>query len=567
MTPARTGLIAAILLLASIALPSQVLGQAPAAVPPRLPPSIEPRPAQAPSATTVPRAEFDFSITTPRSEKEIDASISPRFMVREIVIDGATVFPSAELQPFYQALLGREASLAEIAGVATQIERRYRAAGYLLAQAFVPRQRVRDQVFRIQVVEGAIANILVEGSMDESLRSQLVRLMAPITLERPTTQDTLMRALMLANDLPGVSATGVLRAAVDEPGAADLVLAVEVRDQIYGFSAGNRGTRFQGPWSTATTAIFNGLLGRTEQIALALTLTPDLAQQRSLALRYSEPLGRPGLTGSLVASVSDGEPGDSLKQLRVTTYSSMVGARAAYTLIRLPDFSVAFDGGFALTQDRVRLLGSGFVADDLRIVDIGVGITGDGFEGGFGGFRLGVTRGLPWFGATSGSDPLRSRPGASGDFTRFGIDGRYQQPLFDGIAALLTLQAQIASTPLPASQQFTVGGARIGRGYDPSELADDSGWGVGLELRYDATLDPGLFKSLQPFLFLDSGKVWSYTSPSSGRSLSSAGAGLRATFDHGLSGSLTVARPLTLSPSDAPGRRPVRILFDVSVSF
>ena len=534
---------------------------------PRLPSSVEPRPAQPPRQTTAPRADFEFSINTPRTEKEIDATVSPRFAVKDIVIDGAGVFSRDDLKPLFEGLLGREASLAEIAGVATQIERRYRAAGYLLAQAFVPRQRVRDQIFNIKVVEGAIANVLVEGAVDENLRGHLVRLMAPITLERPITQDVLMRALMLANDLPGVTATGVLRAAVAEPGAADLVLAVEVRDQSYGFSVGNRGTRFQGPWSTSSSAVFNGLLGRTEQIGVALTATPDLAQQRSLAARYTEPLGPPGLSGSLLGSVSDGAPGDSLKALRVKTYSSLIGARVAYTMIRLPDFSLAFDGGLALTSDRVRLLDSAFVADDLRIVDVGIGITGDGFDGGFGGFRFAVNRGLPWLGATSGADPLRSRPGASGDFTRLSLDGRYQQPLGGDFSALLTLQAQAAMTPLPASQQFTLGGGRIGRGYDPSELANDSGWAAGLELRYDVTMDPGFVTSLQPFVFLDSGKVWSYDPPRDGRSLSSTGAGLRATFEHGVTASLTAARPLTLSPSDASGRHPVRILFDLAVSF
>ncbi|MFY7962286.1 MAG: ShlB/FhaC/HecB family hemolysin secretion/activation protein, partial [Elsteraceae bacterium] len=100
-----------------------------------------------------------------------------------------------------------------------------------------------------------------------------------------------------------------------------------------------------------------------------------------------------------------------------------------------------------------------------------------------------------------------------------------------------------------------------------SELANDSGWAAGLELRYDVSVEPGFFTSLQPFVFFDSGKVWSYDPPRDGRSLSSTGAGLRATLQHGLSASLTAARPLTLSPSDAPGRHPVRFLFDLSVSF
>ncbi|MFY7961302.1 MAG: POTRA domain-containing protein, partial [Elsteraceae bacterium] len=271
MTRRRSGIVLGALAFAGALAPIAAPAQTPA---PRLPPSVEPRPAQPPRATTAPRTDFEFSINTPRTEREIDATLSPRFAVRDIVIDGATIFGRDDLKPLFEGLLGREASLAEIAGVATQIERRYRAAGYLLAQAFVPRQRVRDQVFQIKVVEGAIANVLVEGAVDESLRGHLVKLMAPITAQRPITQDVLMRALMLANDLPGVTATGVLRAAVDEPGAADLLLAVEVRDQSYALSVGNRGTRFQGPWSASSSAVFNGLLGRTEQIAVALTATP-----------------------------------------------------------------------------------------------------------------------------------------------------------------------------------------------------------------------------------------------------------------------------------------------------
>ena len=98
-----------------------------------------------------------------------------------------------------------------------------------------------------------------------------------------------------------------------------------------------------------------------------------------------------------------------------------------------------------------------------------------------------------------------------------------------------------------APELFSVGGEQFGRSYDPSELLDDHGATLKIELRHAHTWGGRHPTTLMPYVFADGGRVWARTTfPGfdSSQTATSAGAGLRLSIGAQLSGFVEVAKPL-----------------------
>lgn len=148
-----------------------------------------------------------------------------RFVLRDIAIDGLTVYAKQDLTAFFQDYLGKEISLAQVYAIAQALTTKYRNDGYILSQMIVPPQRVRDGVIRLQAIEGYIDHVKLQG--DAIDRPGLVNAyLEQIKASRPLRAEVLERYLLLLNELPGVLARGTLAPAERQPGASDLIVTV-----------------------------------------------------------------------------------------------------------------------------------------------------------------------------------------------------------------------------------------------------------------------------------------------------------------------------------------------------
>ena len=133
-------------------------------VPPSIDPGRLPQRFEPPRPPTVDRrieVPTIPSIVPPERAREV------RIVLRGIVVTGSTVYGVEQFREYYQNLVGREVSLLEVYGIANQITARYRNDGYILSQAVVPQQQIRDGVVQIQIVEGRIARVVIrdEGKL------------------------------------------------------------------------------------------------------------------------------------------------------------------------------------------------------------------------------------------------------------------------------------------------------------------------------------------------------------------------------------------------------------------
>jgi hemolysin activation/secretion protein len=515
--------------------------------------------------------DFDFSIVAPHRSAVPRAVDEVHFKLSDIKITGATTIPAAQFQPLYAGLIGKDITLADILNVADGIEAEYRARGYLLVRAYVPPQRVRDGVFTINVVEGFLANVTVQGG-DPDVQSQIRDYLRPATASHPLTLSSMERGLLLTNDIPGISATGVLKPSPDTPGASDLVVDVAQPWIAGGLAVDNRGSRFSGLWTVSGDVEFNSIFGE-DQLAATITSAPDSLEQIAGSLRYRRAIGDDGLIGSLIASVTHGEPGSTLSAFNVLTDSWAVGPRLTYPVIRSRAETLLLDGGLTVQDARVNVLSSGISHDQWRVFDIGGSYQRTDVLGGVWTTTFDIAQGLPFLGATANHSPLASRTGALFDFTKLTAYTRLAVPLPDAFSVVLSAQGQYSSAPLITGEQITFGGTQIGRGYDPGGITGDHGAGGSLELRYDTHFTDFFVQSLEPYAYVDAAQTWyiqrgpAFSPSLTDQNIASVGGGLRFWLPYNITAATEVSRTLHAVAGSDAGKESTKLLVDLAVRF
>ncbi len=515
------------------------------------------------------QSDFDFSIVAPHRSPVPRAVDEVHFQLSDIKISGAVSIPAAQFRPLFQSLIGKDVTLGDILKVAEQIEARYRAEGYLLVRAFVPPQRVADGVFTINVVEGYVANVAVQGG-DNETRTLVHQYLAPVQDARPLRLSTMERGLLMANDLPGVSATGVLRPAPDTKGASDLVVDTLQPWISGGLSVNNRGSPFSGKWTAVGDVELNSIFG-ADQLAGTVTISPSSIDQVSAELLYRRAIGGDGLVGTLVGSWSHGQPGSTLTAFNVLTDSWSVGPRLTYPLIRTRAETLLLDGGLTVQDARVAVVSLPFSHDQWRVFDIGGSYQRAHVLGGVWTITLDIAQGLPILGATPNGSGQLSRLDGATDFTKFSSFSRLALPLTDSLSFVVSAQGQFSFGRLISGEQITFGGTGIGRGYDPGALTGDSGAGGSAEFRYDFHLTNTVVRSVQPYVFFDAAKTWYIRRGVLGfpaledRSIASVGGGARVWLPYNVMASVEVAQTLETVLSSDNNKRATKILFDLSV--
>jgi hemolysin activation/secretion protein len=466
-------------------------------------------------------------------------------------------------------LLGHEVRLADILGVAEAIEAKYRGDGYVLTRAFVPPQRVANGVFTINVVEGFVSKTETEGA-DPAMDDLIKRYLAPVRDARPLEIGAMERALLIANDIPGVAAAGLLKPSPTEPGASDLVVTVVPTVVTGGLALDNRGSKFQGPWGVRGDVAYNGILGPDQLFGSLATVPNDPLEKIVAQLRYVRPIGSDGMTASFLAGGSYSEPGAELTAIELVTSSYAFGPRLHFPVIRSRAQNLFLDGGFTWQSATVTALNQPFSHDDWRVLDAAVTYVESGFLGGTSLLTLGVAHGLPILGASRNGSPDLSRAGFDPriDFTKFTLAARRVQPLYGAVSLTVNVLGQYSLNSLISGEQVAFGGDTIGRGYDPSVLQGDHGLGGAVELRADFRPEDLFLELLQPYLFYDAAAVWNTTTtPSGGSTLSSTGLGIRAQLPQDVTLGLEFAKILSRVANNDNGRLSSRLLFSAAKRF
>ncbi|MEE8187740.1 MAG: ShlB/FhaC/HecB family hemolysin secretion/activation protein [Kiloniellales bacterium] len=513
--------------------------------------------------------ELEWTVILPGGT-DVPASLAQeKIDFADLKLTGVTVYGLEELAGLFAEYRGQEITFGQLYGFARAIQARYQGDGYLLSFAYVPPQRVKDGVYTIAVVEGFVDRILVED-VEGRLKGTLERQLAPVTQERPLRAPTLERYMLLANDLAGITAAGVLQPAEQAPGASDLVIKVTHVPVNAGISFDNRGSKFEGPLRLAADARVNSLLGLGERFFASASTTPAQPKElKAIDLGFLQPLGDEGIRVSGRAGYTRSEPGFTLSEFDILTTGITADFDVSYPLLRSRARNLTLTAGFSFSNTDVNLLDADFTEDRIRTLRGMATYSDTTLLNGITGTRIQITQGLPILNASDSDRDDMSRSDAVQAFTKLDFSLARAQPLFAGFTLTGSATGQYSFDPLPASEEFAAGGPRFGRGYDLAEVTGEHGLAAALELSYDLRPDTPWVELIRPYVFYDIGKAWDKdTSDSEGlaESLASAGLGIQVTLPYRIALGLEYARPLTrasLSDSDKDGR----VFFTLTAGF
>jgi hemolysin activation/secretion protein len=247
------------------------------------------------------------------------------------------------------------------------------------------------------------------------------------------------------------------------------------------------------------------------------------------------------LRGSVSGSNNVAGRPDSASDTETSSRRMQVGL--AHPLQRSRDFSLWGNLNFDALHSREDKFQRLSFEDELRVIRPSLyAYARDGW-GGENGVTLEVAFGIDALGA-SGRGPERSRTDADGSFRKLRLDAWRSQSLFGPWSLYGQAAGQTSSQPLLSAEEFSLGGSRFGRGYDPALIAGDRGAAGALELRFTEPLS-GRLTEYQLYGFYDVGRISNGTVDNNARRrLASAGTGGRLTLDQSVRLNLEIAKPL-----------------------
>lgn len=534
--------------------------------PAQLPSGAEP--GRQPPSPVVPQARRAASqIDVPQSPS---ASAPPgaqqlRFVLKDLVTEGVTAYPTETLRSLYGHLLGKEVTVAEVFQAANAIELRYRQDGFVTSRVLVPEQTVSDGRFVVRVVEGHVAEVVLQGSAGP-MANAVEGLMAGITEQRPIRLSEIERRLLLANDLPGLLVKGSLEPSPSVLGGSILIVRTERRERDLSVALDNRATPYLDSRQLTVQGNWFGLGPRAQRLGLNLRSSLPAGRSASVGLNYDAMVSNSGSTLGLSLSHAQSQPGLELAPLDIRSRVNSVVGTWGQPLKRSREENLRSVVQLERRDVRTNLAGAPFNHDRLDIARLGLSYDRadalDGITTARAMLHQGLSEQEP---AASAGSARPSRANGRRDFTKLTLDISRLQQLGTRTHAWASLTAQYTRRPLLASEELSLGGGSYGRAFDDGEISGDKGAAAMIELRHHPEFLPS---NAQLFGYADAGRVWATEGGAipARTSLTSAGVGVRLSLPRGVLATLEVAKPLNTEVRTQASKNP-RTFFSLSAPF
>jgi hemolysin activation/secretion protein len=460
----------------------------------------------------------------------LDAAATASFRVESIRLSGVTALPEDELLALVAGYTRRDVTLAELAQATERITRHYRDRGYLLARAYIPAQEIRDGVLEIAVLEGRHGRVEVRDAAGLAPRLA-AEAVAPLRPGEAINESALDRALLLLDDLGGVSARGTLSPG-QAAGTADLAVELAAQPRYGGtVSVDNYGNRYTGRARFGGSAYAHNLAGRGDTLS-ARGLVAEGADLAYGQLGYDLPLSGDGWRAGALATYTDYTLGRELSDLGATGNAAIGTVYARYALLRSRHGSVhaQLAADYKDLEDRIDSVAS-FNPRNVWLTTLTLAADAPDavLAGGVTSASLAVSYGqLDIEDATARAiDQATAR--ADGSFRKLSYSLVRVQDLAPRWQLYAAVSGQWASKNLDPVEKFSLGGPFGVRAYPTGEAPGDAGVLGTLELRY-LTPVPDTPLAAQFVAFVDSGSVTvnrePFTLAPNGRTLTGAGVGV-----------------------------------------
>ncbi|MFS8118772.1 MAG: ShlB/FhaC/HecB family hemolysin secretion/activation protein, partial [Microcoleus sp.] len=447
----------------------------PSVEPPQVPPTVKPQP---PSPVPQPLPNTIIQ-------------------VQKIQVVGSTILSQDEINALIKPFEGRSSTLEQLKQIADKITEIYLNRGYITSRAVLPPQTIASGIVEIQVIEGKLSRIEVEGNkrVHKSYIRSRIRLGAKIPLSTASLEDQL-RLLRVDPLFDNVEAS--LRAGDNEGESILIVRVSEANPFQSSFSFDNYSPPSVGSERLGVSLRHRNITGNGDELAGAYYRS--LGDSDVFDFSYRIPLNAMNGTLQLRAAPNRNsivqEPFDAFD---ISGKSHLFELSYRQPLRRTPIEEFALSAGVTYQTSRTFVAGEP-VSFGIRQESKGVTTTtaiklGQDYirrdSQGAWAVRSQFTIGTSLFDATQyeGSDP-------DGQFLSWLGQVQRVQRLNDKHLLILQSDLQLSANSLLPSQQFVIGGGQSLRGYRQNARSGDNGFRVSIEdritLQRDASGNPKL---------------------------------------------------------------------------
>ena len=462
----------------------------------------------------------------------------PRFDIRAFRVEGNKLLSRQEVDAVLAPFIGSQKDFGDVQRALEALEQVYKDRGYNTVSVLLPEQALEGGEVLLQVIEGHIRSVRIEGQKHFDAANIRASLPALKEGEVPVMPN-LSASLRVANEHP-MKKLSIRLAPGEKEDELDAIVAVtDEKPWRVGVTLDNTGTAQTGRHRLGLIWQHGNLFDRDHQLSLQYQTSPQKTDEvKVYAASYRVPLYARGDSVDVFATRSDVDVGSiatGLGPLAVTGKGSTFGARYNWNLQRREDYEhqLVFGIDQKTFKNSCLILGQQ-ICSDVSVRPLSLAYNGRwAGPGSETGFFVSLARNLP--GGSNGDQAAfdQVRPGAPDDFEvlRGGVN------LSRAFAAdwqwRVNLSGQWTRSPLVPGEQFGVGGNATVRGFEERELSNDEGFLGNLEV-YTPELCAALRANCRLVGFYDFGAL-SRNQALPGESASDhvAGAGVGVRFVYG----------------------------------
>jgi hemolysin activation/secretion protein len=483
-------------------------------------------------------------------DKRLEKGPLLRVFVKHIQVVGSTVFPEAALQEVAAPYENREVTTEDLEELRRALTLLYVNEGYANSGAIIPDQAVAEGVVTMQIIEGVLTDIRVEGT--QWFRPSYLEDRLGLSVGPPFNMQPLRDRMQLLLQDPRLERLN----AELKPGArlGEAVLDVSVQEDypIHGWlEYNNYQTPSVGEDRVLGTIIHQNVTGNGDQAYF------QYGQSRGVIplidTSYTLPLTRYDTTFFVGYRRNDFTVVEStFKDLDIQSQSEIFTFTLRHPLYKTLTDEVAVSLTGERLWNKTSLLGIPFsftpgyqdgsaTVSALRVIQEWTHRTPASVLA----FRSRFSVGLDVLGATDNSGSVPDGQ----FFTWLGQANWVKRFDPTGIELLNGMSLQVANDRLFPLEQFSVGGRYSVRGYRENTLVRDNAFLYSIEARVPVWTIPGGVGLVQLAPFIDVGRAWNAKGQTPDpQTLASIGIGLRVSLWTRLQGNIYWGQQLNHVP-------------------
>ena len=479
------------------------------------------------------------------------------FQIDHIQFTGNTVIASEEIQKIVSPFQGKQMTLAEVKQIALSITQLYQSKGYITCRAYLPPQKMSDKLLKIQIFEGKLGAVQVQGNRyfsTQQIKKYVAKLIGKVLQYSELAKNIQRNNLHPDHEVRAVIVPG------KSVGTSDLILDVKDRLPLHiGGEINNFGTKLTGKERYSVSLRNTNLLGVDDIFAARAQFGEEVF---AIGTQYAVPVGEYDTRVGATFNYTDVSIGGPFKILDLGGTALSYSAFLNQPVLDNGWLGLTWTNSFESKSIKNTILGIISSKDELRMVKTGLNVDEtDKYGRTF--ITNDLTFGTSWFRASDKHDPLLSRADAGAGFFKYSASVNRINPIKDSTYFLIKGAGQISPDRLVSAEQFDMDGAYGVRGYPQSDYLGDNGINATAELRVPFYFIPReakvpwtnqtLWNKLNFIGFVDGGysKLKAHAVGEAGsRSDWGVGGGMRFDLPHNLVGRFEYGVPVGDTPTD-----------------